>query len=101
MAQKLNNQTLPTTKHSKILGITLDPKLTFSQNINITITKPKQMLNILKALTSIKWSKQKELIVSIFRAITPPILEYANTIWGPIISNTNIKKLQTIQNTAM
>ena len=58
------------------------------------------MLNILKALTSTKWSKQKELIVSTFKAITHPILEYANTVWSPIISNTSIKKLQIIQNTA-
>ena len=92
---------LRTTKHLKILGITLDPKLTFSQHINITITKTKQMLNILKALTSTKWGKQKELINSTFKAITCPTLKYANTIWSPIISNTNIKKLQTIQNTAL
>ena len=54
LSLKLNNQTLPTTKQPKILGIILDPKLKFLQHINITITKAKQMLNILKALTSIK-----------------------------------------------
>ena len=101
LSLKLNNQTLPTTRHPKILGITLDPKPTFSQHINLTITKTKQTLNILKALTSTKWGKQKELMVSIFKVITRPILKYANTIWSPIISNTNIKKLQTFQNTAL
>ena len=55
LSLKINNQTLPTTKHPKILRITLEPKLTFSQHINVTITKAKQMLNILKALNSIKW----------------------------------------------
>ena len=35
---KLNNQTLTTTKHPKILRITLNPKLTFSQHINVNIT---------------------------------------------------------------
>ena len=39
LSLKLNNQTLPTTKHPKILGITLDSKLTFSQHISVTITK--------------------------------------------------------------
>ena len=57
------------------------------------------MLNIAKALTSTKWGKQKKLIASIFKAITCPILEYAK--WNPIISNTNIKKLQTIHNKAL
>ena len=33
LSLKLNNQTLPTTKHPKILETTLDPKLTFSQHI--------------------------------------------------------------------
>ena len=69
--------------------------------MNVPITKAKQMLNILKALTSTKCCKQKGLIVSTFKAITCLILEYANTIWSPIVSNTNIKKLQTIQNTAL
>ena len=54
LSLKLNNQTLPTTKHQKIFRITPDPKLTFSQHINVTITKAKQTLNILKALTSTK-----------------------------------------------
>ena len=59
LSLKLNNQTIPTTKHRKILGVTLDPKLTFPQHINVAITKAKQTLNILKALTSTKWNKQK------------------------------------------
>ena len=54
---KLNNQILPTTKHPKIIEITLDPKLTFLQHVNVTITKAKQILNILKARTSTKWGK--------------------------------------------
>ena len=73
LSPKLNNQTLPTTKHPKILGITLDPKLTFSQHINVTITKAKQTLNILKALTSTKWGKQKQLNVSTFKPLAHQI----------------------------
>ena len=64
LSLKLNNQTFSTTKHKKVLGITFDPKLTFSQHINVTI------FNILKALTSTKWGTQKELIVSTFKGIT-------------------------------
>ena len=89
----LNNQTLPTTKHPKILGITLDPKLTFLQNINVTITKAKQTLHILKVLTSTKWVKQKKFIESTFKAITRPILEYASIKLSPIKSKIDIKKL--------
>ena len=45
--------------------------------------------------------KQKEITVSTFKTITRPFLKYANTIWNPIISNTNTMKLQTIQNPAL
>ena len=68
LSLKLKTQTLPTIKHQKILGITeesLEPKLTFSQHINVTITKAKQTLNILKAFTSSKWGKEKVLILYI------------------------------------
>ena len=50
----------------------LDPKLTFSQHINVTIIKAKRTLDILKALNSFKWGKQKELIVATFKAINVP-----------------------------
>ena len=49
----LNNQTLPTIKYPKTLGITLDLKH-FSQYINLKVIKAKQTLNIFKALTSNK-----------------------------------------------
>ena len=60
------------------------------------MTIAKQTLSILKALTFTKWSKQKKLILFIVKIITRPVLKYASAIWSPIISNTNIKKLQTI-----
>ena len=59
------------------------------------------MLNILKPLTFIKRGKQKKLIIPTFKASTYLILNFANTIWSPIISNINIRKLQIIQNTAL
>ena len=48
MAQ-LSNQTLLTTKHTKIFGFSLDLKLsTLLQHINVTIIKTKECLTFLK-----------------------------------------------------
>ena len=58
-------------------------------------------MHILKALTTTHWGKSKETLNITYKAITRPILEYASTIWSPIISNTNMNKLQTIQNSAL
>ena len=54
----------------------------------------------MKALTTTHWGKSKETL-NITYKIVRPILEYASTIWSPIISNTNTNKLQTIQNSAL
>ena len=56
--------------------------------MNPALAKAKQMLNILKALPSAIWCKQKELNVFIFKAAACPILEYSKTMWTPIVSNT-------------
>ena len=54
LSLKIKQPNTTKIKTPKIFAITPDPKLTFSQHINVTITKAKQMLNILKALTSTK-----------------------------------------------
>ena len=97
----IDNVVIPTVKNPKILGLTFDPKLTYNSHIRKTSDKARNTLKLLKALTSTKWGKQKETIVSTYKAITRPILEYASTIWSPIASTTGITKLQTIQNMAL
>ena len=46
--------------HPKILGLTLDPKLTYNRHIDLAVTKAHTTINILKVLTLTKWSKHKE-----------------------------------------
>jgi hypothetical protein len=101
LALTINNVTIPTTKNPKVLGVTLDPKLNFSKHIELATEKAKNSLSVIKSLTTTKWGKSKETITSTFKALTRPILEYSSTIWSPIISDTSITKLQTIQNTAL
>ena len=49
---QINNTTLPTNKEPKILGLTLDPKITYSKHIQNTTLKAKQTMHIMKALTT-------------------------------------------------
>ena len=81
---QIDNTTLPMTTHPKILGLTLDPKLTYNRHIDLAATKARKTLNILKVLTSTKWGKHKETILATYKAITRPVLEYASTIWSPM-----------------
>ena len=93
---QIDNITLPKTTHPKILGLTLDPKLTYNWHIDLAATKARKTINILKVLTSTKWGKHKETTLATYKDITRPVLQYASTIWSPNAPETNIDKLQIV-----
>src|SRR6476469_1491191 len=99
--QRINNTLIPTVKNPKLLGVTLDPKLNFAERTRITKEKADKSLNVVKALASTTWGKQQETLIATYETITRPVIEYGNTLWSPIISDTNLNKLQTNQNTAL
>ena len=86
------------TTHLNVLGLTLDPKLTHIHNISVHAHKPLQIIN---ALTSTGWGKQKETLIATYKAVMRPALEYASSIWSPLSSSTSINKLKVIQNAAL
>ena len=98
---QINNTIIPTNKEPKILGLTLDPKLTYSKHRQNTTQKAKQTIHIMKTLTTTHWGKSKETLNITYKTVIRPILEYASTIWSLIISNTNMNILQTIQNSTL
>ena len=92
----INNTALRMAKHPKVLGLTLDPKLTYCtyiHNISVHAHKPLQMI---KALTAIGWGIQKETLLVTYKAVMRPALEYASSI-SPLASSTSINKLQVRQ----
>ena len=98
---KINNTALHMATHPKVLGLTLDPKLTYSthiHNISVQSHKPLQMI---KALTVTGWGKWKETLMATYKAVMRPALEYASSIWSPLPSSTSINKLQVMQNAAL
>ena len=74
---KINNTALPMTTHPKVLGFTLNPKLTYIHNISIHAHKPPK---IIKALTTTGWCKQKEVLLSTYKAVMKLALDYASSI---------------------
>ena len=94
---QINNTQVPTVKNPKILGLTFDPKLNFSKHIQNTKEKAQNSLRIVKALSGTFWGKQKECLTTTYKVITRPIIEYASTVWSPIVSATNTNHLQVIQ----
>ena len=98
LSLQLDNTRLPTIRNPKILGLTFDPKLTFNEHIKTSKDKAEKTINILKALTSTHWGKNKETLTNTYKTVTRPILEYAGTIYAPIISDKQLTALQVTQN---
>ena len=97
----INNNALHMATHTKVLGLTLDPKLTYSTHIhNISLHAHKPLL-IIKALTATGWGKQKETLMATYKAVMRLALEYASSIWSPLASSTSINKLHVMQNAAL
>ena len=97
----INNILIPTSSKPTILHLTFDPKLKYSTHTDNTITKAKKTLNLLKLLISTHWGKSKKTSITTYIKLLLSIIEYANTIWSPIISSTSFNKLQKIQNAAL
>ena len=98
---KINKAALRMATHPKVLGLTLDPKLTYSthiHNISVQAHKPLQMI---KALTATGWGKQKETLMATYKAVMRLALEYASSIWSLLAPSASINKLQVMQNAAL
>jgi len=97
----INGNLLPLVKTPKILGVTFDPKLTFRTHSTNVATNINRRNNILRSLTGTSWGQSKETILSTYKAIGRSIANYAAPVWGPNLSDTNFKRIQTAQNSAL
>ena len=56
---KINNTSLSMATPPKVLGLTLDPKLTSSSDIHTILVQAHTPLQMIKALTATRWGKHK------------------------------------------
>ena len=95
---KIHNNALPMATHPKVMGLTLDPTLTYSTHIHNISVHAHTHPQIIKAITATGWGKQKETLVATYKVVMRPALEYSCSIWLPLASLTSINKLQVMQN---
>ena len=97
----IDGESVPTVKKPKILGVTFDNLLSFRQHATDLKTKLQAKNNVLKALAGSAWGKEKEVLVTTYKAIGQSVLNYCCPIWTPSLSATSWKDLQTAQNAAL
>lgn len=97
----VDGQTLPTVSHPKILGITFDQLLMYNKHAYTIKTRLKTRNNVMKRIAGSTWGKQKETLITTYKAISRPLINYGAPIWTPQLSDTHWQSLQTSQNAAL
>ena len=97
---KLADHVLPLVRKIKVLGVTLDIHLTFTQHCNNIAAKVQQRNNVLKALAGSTWGCDKETLLATHQAIGRSILSYCSPIWTPSLKDTDRCRLQWARNSA-
>ena len=69
MGLNINNKTLPMALHPRVLGLTLDPILTYNAHIQNRATHAQKPLQVIKTLTCATWSKQIETLVATYKCL--------------------------------
>ena len=73
--EEIHNTALPMATHPKVLGLTLDQKLTYNTHIDNISVHAHKPLQIIKALTATGWDKEKDTLMATYKAVMRPALE--------------------------
>ena len=90
----IENSHLPLVKCPRILGVYLDPSLTFNKHSQYVAERISGRNNILKALAGTSWGQQKETLLMTYKAVGRSIINYAAPVWSPNLHGTNYRKIQ-------
>ncbi|XP_073961989.1 uncharacterized protein [Choristoneura fumiferana] len=77
----------------KILGLTVDDKLTFSSHASNVCRKATNLYKQLSRAAKIHWGLEPEVIRTIYTAVVEPVVMYAAGAWAPATNKLGIQKL--------
>ena len=98
---KAGGKEIDLVKQYPFLGVTVDSGLRFSTYITEVIKKSRKRVNIIRCLSSRDWGNSLESQRMLYITYIRSVLEYASSSWSPWIADTNLQKLQVIQNAAL
>ena len=97
----VDGRQLPSSWTTQVLGVTLDPLLTFSQHIRNTCKKVGQRNNILQKLARSDWGCTKDVLLPTYMVIGCSVMKYVSLIWTPSLSDSRWGDLQVKQKAAL
>jgi hypothetical protein len=69
--------------------------------VDEVVTKGNKINQVMKALSGTSWGQDKQTLISTYKCLTRPVLEFGAPIWCPNISETSLRKLQVVQNSGL
>ena len=98
---RLNNQPIKISEKGKLLGVTMDCRLSWKPHIEDQITKAKRLLFLLNKCCKLKWGLTSKVSREIWTGVVEQILLYASPAWSSCISKKwALQKLESVQRLA-
>ena len=91
----LEDTQLPLERSPKILGVIMDPFLSFHKYCNYVADRIDKRNNMLKTLAGSSWGQDRETLLRTYNVLGKSIAIYAAPVWS---TNASFKKIQTAQN---
>ena len=89
----LKNIQLIRVSHQKHLGLILDEKHNFKEHIDSTILKVNRGIAVLKKL---RYSLPRKSLITIYKALLRPLLDYGDTIYDQPRNESVCEKLKSV-----
>ena len=89
--------TLPQKSTIKYLGVMLDKKLNWKDQILYVTKRTENGLNIIRAFSHKKWGADPSICLLFYKAFIRSILDYSSVFYGSA-AQTHLKKLEIIKN---
>ena len=97
----LEDPQLPLERSPKILGVIMDPSLSFHRHCNYVSDMIAKRNKMLKALAESSWGQDKNTLLLTYNALGKSIASYASPVWSTNASDSSFKKIQTVQNAGL
>ncbi len=97
---KIDDSNIVLDPTPKFLGVSFDPKLAFTIEVENISAKMNQRIKMLKTLKCKLWSSPSHFLKHFYKSYICPLYEYSNF---PLLtsSEANLNKIQVIQNKAL
>ena len=82
------------------LGVTFHCTVSFSKHVSLLETKFLPRLKALRCISASSWGPSKKSFSLLYKAFLRPLLTYASPGWFPLLSVTNITKLESLHQAA-